>query len=229
MSTVRLRDVPDWSYLLKEYYEFYRYLPSGGSAKIRSHQRAVREAIGRVRQEGAPMIFRPAEEKPAVAHLRRALDEGRLEKFASLIRSIDAVKHTLCWQYGYESVPKGLAGKYAFAEFAGPYGPVVIKDLILGVVLFAPGTTYPNHAHQGISESYICLSGAISENDEGVLAPGSLLYNPPGKAHRITTATSEPSLLAYAWHGAPEELAQQKMEFSRVRDTGKVPRSRPAK
>lgn len=116
---------------------------------------------------------------------------------------------------GYESVPKGLAGKYAFAEFAGPYGPVVIPDVILGVVLFAPRCTYPNHAHSGISESYICLSGAISENDEGVLAPGSMLYNPPGKPHRITVSDQEPSLLAYAWHGRPEELAGQKMVFSR--------------
>lgn len=210
-----LRDFPDWSYLLKEYYEFYRYLPSGGSAKIRSHQRAVREAIGRVRQAGAEMIFREAADKPVVGQLRRALDEGRQEKFASLIRSIDSVKHNLSWQYGYESVPKGLAGRYAFAEFAGPYGPVVIPDLILGVVLFAPGCTYPNHAHDGISESYICLSGAISENDEGVLAPGSLLFNPPGKPHRITVSDQEPSLLAYAWQGPPEKLAAQKMVFSR--------------
>ena len=40
----QLSDIPDWRYLLREYYEFYRYLSSGGSPKIRSHQRAVREA-----------------------------------------------------------------------------------------------------------------------------------------------------------------------------------------
>ena len=40
-----LRDLPDWRYLLQEYYELYRYLPSGGSSRIRGHQRAVREAI----------------------------------------------------------------------------------------------------------------------------------------------------------------------------------------
>ena len=210
-----LREFPDWSYLLKEYYEFYRFLPSGGSGRIRAHQRAVREAIARARHPGAAIMFREAAEKPVVAHLRRALDEGRQEKFATLIRAIDAVKHQISWQYGYESVPKGLAGKYAFAEFAGPYGPIVTGELILGVVLFAPGCTYPNHAHDGISESYICLSGAISENDEGVLAPGSLLFNPPGKAHRITTSDQEPSLLAYAWHGPPEKLAGQKMVFAR--------------
>ena len=112
-------------------------------------------------------------------------------------------------------MPKGLAGKYAFAELAGPSGPVVIDDVILGLVLFAPSCTYPAHAHDGLTESYVCLSGAVSENDAGVYGPGSLIFNPPGHVHRITTASSQPSLLVYAWAGPPEKLAGQKMTFAR--------------
>ena len=121
----------------------------------------------------------------------------------------------LSWQYGYEKVPKGLLGSYAYAEVAGPQGPVVTDDIILGIVLFAPGCTYPAHAHKGITESYVCLSGAVSENHQGVYVPGSMIFNPPEHLHRITVGISEPALLAYAWIGGRSDLIDQKMVFSR--------------
>lgn len=217
MTDSRLRDWPDWIYLLREYYEFYRFLRSGGSTKIRAHQRTVREAISRVLQANPPMKFMDPAQKPVVTHLRRALDEGRNERHAPLIRAIDAVSAQLSWQYGYEKMPKGLERKYAYAEFVGPSGPVLTDEVIIGVVLFAPGCIYPAHAHEGITESYICLSGAVSENHQGVYAPGSLIFNPPGTSHRITTSDLEPSLLAYAWEGPREKLGGQMMKFSRSR------------
>lgn len=211
----KLRDWPDWIYLLREYYEFYRYLPSGGSPKIRAHQRSVREAISRVMKANPEMEFLDAARKPVVTHLRRALDEGKHERHAPLIRAIDAVSNQLSWQYGYERMPKGLERKFAYAEFMGPAGPVLTDEVIVGIVLFAPGCIYPAHAHDGITESYICLSGAVSENHHGVYAPGSLIFNPPGTSHRITTSDLEPSLLAYAWEGPRDKLAEQIMTFSR--------------
>ena len=74
-----LRDLPDWRYLLQEYYELYRYLPSGGSSRIRGHQRAVREAISRVLKANPAIRTQPPAVKPVTAHLKRALDEGRGE------------------------------------------------------------------------------------------------------------------------------------------------------
>ena len=94
-------------------------------------------------------------------------------------------------------------------------GPVETREVILGLVLFAPGCTYPAHAHSGITESYVCLSGAVSENHQGVYAPGSMIFNPPEHLHRITVSDREPALLAYAWIGRPEDLAGQKMVFTR--------------
>jgi dimethylpropiothetin dethiomethylase len=108
----------------------------------------------------------------------------------------------------------GLARKYAYAELMGPNGPVMSDKLILGIVLFAPKCTYPEHSHDGISESYICLSGSISDGNYSVFMPGSLLFNPPKRAHRVTTGDFEPTLLAYAWVGEPDKLAHQKMDFS---------------
>lgn len=213
----RLSDCPDWGYLLREFYEAYRFLSSGGSDRIRAHQRAVREAINRVIKANSELRFDAPAQKPVTAHLKRALDEGRLERTATLIRSVESVQSQLIWQYGYEKVPKGLDKTYAYAEICGPNGPILTDEVILGLVLFAPNCTYPAHSHDGISESYICLSGAVSENHQGVYAPGSLIFNPPEHTHRITVSKREPALLAYAWIGPREKLAGQKMVFSRKR------------
>lgn len=212
----RLHHRPDWLYLLRDFYEFYRRLSAGGSGKIRSHQKAVRESISRVIKSNAEVHEHAPLAKPVTAHLRRALDNGRLERHAPFIRALESVQSQLVWQYGYEKVPRGLENKYAYAELVGPTGPVITDEVILGLVLFAPGCTYPAHAHEGISESYICLSGAVSENDQGVYAPGSLIFNPPEQRHRITVADHSPALLCYAWTGARDKLAHQKMVFSRT-------------
>lgn len=220
MAATRLADAPDWGYLLREVHELYRNSGAGGSARIRAHQRTVRASIQRVLRAD-PAVAPPAPaEKPVTAHLRRALDRGRLDRTEPLIRAIDAVSGGLAWLYGYDKVPRGLVDRYAFAEFAGPRGPIETDELILGLVLFAPGCTYPAHAHQDITESYYVLSGTVSENDEGVWGPGSLIFNPPGRLHRITVSVRDPALLLYAWTGPGEQLRGQKMRFSRAQRQG---------
>ena len=59
MDGLRLKDCPDWQYLLREYYELYRFLPSGGSAPIRTHQRAVREEISRLIRANPSLTLAP--------------------------------------------------------------------------------------------------------------------------------------------------------------------------
>lgn len=210
-----LRDFPDWGYLLREFYTLYRFSSAGGSSNIRSHQKEVRHLLSRQINGDPRVIPCQAEQKPVCAHLSRALDIGLLQTTAPLIRAIERIRNQLHWEYGYNKVPPGLRNKFAFTELMGPKGPIVADPLILGLVLFAPATTYPTHRHQGITESYFCLSGAISENHVGVYAPGSLIFNPPEHPHRITTSASEPSLLAYAWLGPPERLASPGLIFSR--------------
>lgn len=212
-----LQDLPDWRYLLQEFEELYRFVPAGGSDRISSHQRKTREAIARILRSNARISLQPAAQKPVTAHLRRALDEGRQTAMAPVLRALDSVKSELSWQYGYEKVPRGLQNKYAYAEVAGLQGPILTDEIILGVVLFAPNCTYPAHAHQGITESYLCLSGAVSENHQGVYVPGSIIFNPPDHLHRITVGRREPALLAYAWTGDKADLHHQKMAFTRAR------------
>ena len=211
----RISEHPNRTYILRDCYDYYRRLSSGGSDKIRSHQRNVRERINRVLKANAEVHLNEGMSKPVTGHLARALNNGRRELHAPFMRSLEEIRASLIWQYGYEKVPRGLEKKYAYAELVGPTGPVITDEIILGLVLFAPGCTYPAHAHEGISESYICLSGTVSENDQGVYAPGSLIFNPPGQLHRITVSKDNPALLFYAWEGCREKLAEQKMVFSR--------------
>ena len=111
-------------------------------------------------------------------------------------------------------MPKALARRYAYCEVLGPRGPVRCERLILGFVLFAPDTTYPQHSHHDIEESYVSVAGSWSENDAAVYAPGSLILNGAGEEHRIATGRGDPCLLAYAWVGPPDALARPSMKLS---------------
>lgn len=206
---------PNWYYLLRELDGLYRYQSAGGSAIIRAHMREVRTRLHRILERPPATVRLAPQTLPVCVHLDRAIDNGLRERTASVIRAFRRIRELLGWQYGYERMPRGLTDKYAYAELLGPQGPVVADDLVLGAVLFAPRCTYPAHSHAGITESYVCLSGATSENDAGVYAPGSLIFNPPGHEHRITTGVSEPSLLTYAWIGEPDTLRQPMMRFQR--------------
>lgn len=206
-----LSEHPDWTYLLREVYELYRHSSAGGSPRIRAHMRRVRAAVSRLIKANPSMRPRYPAMKPVAAHLSRALDKGQHTHLRPVLLGIERIRDELTWQYGYDRVPKALARKYAFCEIAGPYAPVPSREVTLGLVLFAPGCTYPAHAHLGITESYVCLSGAVSENHQGVYAPGSLIFNPPEHLHRITVSDLEPALLLYAWEGCESALADQKM------------------
>lgn len=212
---MQLSTEPKCQYLLRDYLELYQMGSAGGSAKIRSHMADVRRAIGKVFEEDPSVEPQAPENLPVCIHLDRALSNATGYRTARIARAIGDVRDRLTWRYGYEKVPRGLKLKYGYCEILGPNGPVVSDRVILGLVLFAPKTTYPAHSHQGITESYYCISGHSSENDVGVYAPGSLIFNPPGQNHRITTADREPCLLAYAWTGTAEALKSQKMTFSK--------------
>lgn len=214
LSTQYLADCPNWLYLLREFDDLYRYGSAGGSKMIRSHRKRVRDALSAI-MEGNPEIWsRQAALKPVAAHLPRALDLGEKGAVQGMARALSRVTDLLTWEYGYEKVPKALEKKYAYCEILGPRGPVVTDRLVLGFVLFAPRTTYPQHSHEEIEESYISIAGAWSENDAAVHAPGSLILNRAGAEHRITTADREPCLLAYAWTGPGRKLVSPGMTFT---------------
>ena len=138
------------------------------------------------------MVDRTPVQLPVTAHLPRAFDLGGQNALSGMSRAMERVAHLLTWEYGYKRVPKTLARKYAYCEVLGPQGPVKSDRMILGFVLFAPNTTYPQHSHSDIEESYVSIAGAWSENELAVYAPGSLILNKPGEEHRITTGQYDP-------------------------------------
>lgn len=209
----RLSEHPNWYYLMRDIYELYRFSSAGGSQRIRTHMRRVRAAVSRLVKADPIVSPKAPETKPAVKHLNRALDVDATGRLATVIQGIDRIRDSLTWQYGYDKVPSSLAKRYCFAELCGPHARVPCSEVTLGLVLFGPGCSYPAHAHQGISESYICISGAVSENHQGVYAPGSLIFNPPEHMHRITVSDLEPALLLYAWEGCESALSDQKMRL----------------
>ncbi|MER0237341.1 dimethylsulfonioproprionate lyase family protein [Fulvimarina sp. MAC8] len=212
--TQLLTDAADWTYLCQEFDTVYRYGSAGGSKVIRSHRRRVRDLLSSIVDENPEMLEREPQTKPVVDHLARALDLGVTGPMHGFARILTRIAPMLTWEYGYESVPKGLAKRFAYTEFLGPRGPIPTDRLILGAVLFAPNTTYPQHNHQDIEESYVSIAGAWSENDAAVYAPGSLILNRSGEQHRITTGAVDPCLLVYAWTGPPERLSAPGMKFS---------------
>ncbi|MCA8881539.1 MAG: cupin domain-containing protein [Rhodobacteraceae bacterium] len=212
-----LKDAPDWFYLMREFEALYRHGSAGGSDLIRSHRNKVRNALSAAFATNPAIVARSPQAKPVAAHLSRTLDLGERGTMQGMARALREVRHRLTWEYGYARMPKALARKYAYCEVLGPQGPVLSDQLILGFVLFAPGTTYPQHSHVGIEESYISVAGAWSENHAAVYAPGSLILNKPGDEHRITTGDLEPCLLAYAWVGAQERLAAPGMKLTASR------------
>ena len=215
--SVCLDDSPAWTYLLREFDALYRHGSAGGSKLIRAHRKRVRDTLSRTIESNPEILSRTPEERPVTAHLPRALDLGERGAVAGMARALSRVSDRLTWEYGYEKVPKALARKYAYCEVLGPRGPIRSDRLVLGFVLFAPKTTYPQHSHQEIEESYISISGAWSENDSAVHAPGSLILNSPGQEHRITTADLDPCLLSYAWVGPETRLHVPAMRLCATR------------
>lgn len=207
----------DLLYLLREFDRAYRLAPYGGSPAIRTHMRRVRDRISRAIKDDATVETIEPVSLPVTAHLARAIDNGFQDSSESFVRAIKKTADRFSWQHGYEKMPVTLAKKYGYADILGPSGLVKADDLALGFVLFAPNSVYPSHKHDGITESYIVLSGSCSQNDIGVFRSPSMIFNAAGTTHTIRTSSTEPVLLAYAWTAEPQDLAAHKMKFTRTR------------
>ncbi len=155
----RLSDAPDWLYLLQAFDTVYRLGSDGGSKLIRGHKERVREALADIIRADPPLLKREASTKPVTAHLPRALDLGRGGALADMSGVLSRCENQLTWEYGYAHVPPALARNYAYCEILGPQGPIQSDRLILGFVLFAPGTVYPEHNTRGSKRATCPLPG----------------------------------------------------------------------
>lgn len=213
----RLRAHTDLFYLMREFDTAYRLAPNGGSPAIRAHMKRVRDRISRTMKDNPEVHTLLPTHLPVTAHLSRALDRGQQDAAEAFVRATQKFASRLVWQHGYDRMSSSLARKFGYADVLGPSGHVRAEDIALGFVLFAPGCVYPSHKHDGITESYIVLSGAVSQNDIGVFRSPSMIFNAPGTTHTIRVSEYEPALLAYAWTAEPQDMTAHKMKFTRTR------------
>lgn len=82
----KLSDQVDWHYVLREFWNLYRFSSAGGSKPIRSHQWEVRNRLSAEMEGDLPVLARESETRPVCAWLGRALDQGLLERTAPLVR-----------------------------------------------------------------------------------------------------------------------------------------------
>lgn len=126
-------------------------------------------------------------------------------KTQDLVTALVAASGALQWRQTYAAEDFGadfLRG-YGWTEFVGLRGPVPSRNLACGVLLLAPGLTYPSHAHQA-EELYLPLSG-VAEWQMGdaafaPLQPGQVIHHAPWVPHAMRCG-SEPMAALYLWRG----------------------------
>ncbi len=198
-------------HLIKEFLAIYRALEISGPPAGQDHIREVQAKLLSLGNNNPPIRQKSPEEKPVCRYLDAVRCEGnRYSEICDIFKNIVPI---LKWEYGYTSMPEHLYDMYSYTEVIGPQGNIYVEDIVMGFVLLAPCCLYPEHNHPGIEESYLCLSGNVTQNDNEELSPGGYLYNSPGKTHRLSVAPDTPCLLAYSWLAEPAVLKNYSMSL----------------
>jgi len=197
--------------LIEEFQVILQSIDTSGQPNIQNHFREVHTKLVSIISDNPSVLQKEPEQKPVCKYLDAVRCGDNL--YSGICRFFNALIPALQWEYGYTSMPEQLYDMYGYTEIIGPNGNFYREDLATGFVLLAPGCLYPDHDHQGIEESYFCLSGRITQNDNEELSPGGYLFNPPGKTHRLTVSRDAPGLLAYIWNAEPHILKNNTMEF----------------
>lgn len=119
--------------------------------------------------------------------------------------ALKAEAQRLQWRQTYGAGDFGaafLAG-YGWSEFIGLRGPVASERIACGVLLLAPGTVYPAHAHAA-AEVYLPISGVAEwrRGDAGFgrVAVGQAVHHPSWMPHAMRVG-AEPLAALYLWRG----------------------------
>ncbi len=163
---------------------------------------AVSAALAAVAAERVAVAPRA---QPACRHLEAALALGAAGPAAPLVRALRPLVEGLRWRHEYDvddALP-AFSRNFAYAEVAGPLGSVPSRTLCCGLVLMAPRTLYPAHAHAA-TELYHVLGGRARWQRGGEpwapRPPGAFILHPSGVAHAMATE-AEPLLALYVWYG----------------------------
>ncbi|MFO8236609.1 MAG: dimethylsulfonioproprionate lyase family protein [Bacteroidales bacterium] len=201
-----------WYKFLAGFIYEYESLSASGNETIRIHMENVLNKLDNLANDPLVQRKEPAT-LPVVSYLKEAIIREIDRNNTPIFQAIKEIRKNLSWEYGYNKMPEDLKTKYGYCEIIGPNGNLYSDQIISGIMLLAPGCHYPNHKHENIEESYICLSGEVSVNNTGVFRTNSLIYTAPGELHQLTTGKFYSCLLLFSWVGTPEVLSNYKLTF----------------
>ncbi len=144
---------------------------------------------------------------PVLGFLDQALTSARRGSLAMISDGLAAIAPQCCWRQNANYVRDPAMAEfllcYGYAELVGKAAFHSSDELLCGVMLLGPDTTYPQHRHPA-EEVYHVLSGR-SEWQRGdgpwrTVAPGSAIHHPPDLAHAARTGDA-PLLALYCWTG----------------------------
>lgn len=172
-----------------EYLRAYEPLPEFGAA----FGAAVRDAAVLVPHDAGAGVDIPA------ASFGTSEDALR----HAFLRSFEAAKGELAWRQNRTYSDTEFLKRYAYTELIGPSGLVVCDSVSAGLLVLAPETFYPPHAHPA-EEIYHVISGA-SEWQQGdrpavVREPGARVHHASAEPHSMRTG-AEALLALYLWRG----------------------------
>lgn len=171
----------------------------------------VRQALAKVPEAAAFLAYWPE------AGARRAVVAAGLpvcewipqlqpaDALADVVVALQRVAVELSWRqtYGASDFGVDFLRGYGWSEFIGLRGPVPSETIACGVLLLAPGVSYPSHAHAA-EEVYLPISG-VAEWQKGVgdfaaVPVGQAIHHPSWTPHAMRTG-DQPLAALYLWRG----------------------------
>jgi hypothetical protein len=146
-------------------------------------------------------------------HLRAALALADAET-APICARLDAMRSRLYWRQNETYTGATFLDGYAYCELLGPNGMQRETDFALGLLLLAPRTTYPDHAHPA-AEVYAVVAGRAEWRQGDAVwrerVPGERIRHASLESHAMRTRY-EPLLAAYLWEDHLDEGARLLVE-----------------
>lgn len=142
---------------------------------------------------------------PVCRWLEDMTGEGAGAAVASALAAIRAEAPRLRWQQTYGAADFGadFLDGYGWSEFIGLRGPLASERIACGVLLLAPGVTYPAHAHAA-EEVYLPIHGVAEwQQGDGDFTPvpvGQAIHHAPWVPHAMRVG-AEPLAALYLWRG----------------------------
>jgi len=114
---------------------------------------------------------------------------------------------------------------FANGEGIGPDGRLMHNEVILGLFILGPNTTYPEHAHPA-EEFYIALTGnpefKVGSSNFELQKAGEVVLHHTNIGHAIRTS-SEPFFAIFGWRGGIDEKSWYRNDMTEESEPKKYP------